>query len=513
LKFRVFWGIFLSVFFWALLIAGLYLASRYSYLLFHSLVEVFIVVVVCSIFMIAWNARKFMDNNYFLFLGISSLFYGLLVIFHVLSYTGMGVFAGYGTDLPTQLWISSRYLQSLSLLVAPLFFKRKFYPRLAFSGYAFVCLAILLATFHLRIFPICYVEGEGLTPFKVVSEYIIAFILLLSIVPLALHRKQLDRKILRLLLSFIILSVAAGLSFTLYTGPYGAFNFLGHILMLVSFYLLYRALINTALKQPYGLLFRNLKQNEEALRESEVKYRQLSEHLEEKVEQKVAELQIAQRLAAIGQMVSVVAHEVRNPLQNIRFGVDAIRREVGDNPQVGEILEEIQYGVGSLDHIVAELLDYSRPASLRVTPGPIGEVIRRALNALSDKLQGIEVQLALEQESREVLLDAPKMVRVFVNLFTNAVQAMSGKGTILIQSRFNSQDGRNFLHVTITDNGTGIKPDDLNQIFEPFFTTKTQGVGLGISICRKIIEAHHGSISFQSQWQEGTTVEISLPAQ
>jgi signal transduction histidine kinase len=454
-----------------------------------------------------------MDNNYFLFLGVSSLFYGVLVIFHVLSYKGMGVFAGYGTNLPTQLWISSRYLQSLSLLVAPLFFKRRLYPRLAFTGYAFVCLAILLAIFHFKIFPVCYVEGEGLTTFKVASEYVIAFILLLSTIPLALHGTQMDRKILRLLLSFIVLSVAAGLLFTLYTGPYGLFNFIGHILMLVSFYLLYQALINTALKQPYGLLFRNLKQNEEALRASEVKYRQLSEHLEEKVEEKVAELRLAQRLAAIGQMVSVVAHEVRNPLQNIRFGVDALRREVRGNAQVGEILDDIQYGVSSLDHIVTELLDYSRPASLSVTPWPIGEVIRRALNALSDKLQGVEVQLDLEQELREVLLDAPKMGRVFVNLFTNAVEAMAGKGTILIRSRFNSQDGRNSLHLTITDSGPGIKPDDLERVFEPFFTTKAQGAGLGISICKKIVEAHQGSISFQSQWQEGTTVEIVLPVQ
>ena len=102
-----------------LLLVGLYLTSLYSYLLFHSLAEVFSIVVACGIFLVAWNSRRFLENNYLLFAGIAFLFVAGIDFLHTLSYAGMGVFQGYGTDLPTQLWIAARYLESISLMSSP----------------------------------------------------------------------------------------------------------------------------------------------------------------------------------------------------------------------------------------------------------------------------------------------------------------------------------------------------------------------------------------------------------
>ena len=104
---------------------GLYLTSLYSYLLFHSLVEIFSIVVASAIFMLAWNARSFLDNNYLLFVGISYLFLAIITSLHMLAYKGMGVFPGDDANLPTQLWIAGQYLQSISLVIAPLFIDRK----------------------------------------------------------------------------------------------------------------------------------------------------------------------------------------------------------------------------------------------------------------------------------------------------------------------------------------------------------------------------------------------------
>ena len=100
---------------------GLYLTSLHSYLLFHSLAEIFSIVSACGIFMVAWNARRLLEEKYLLLLGIAYVFIGGLDLVHTLAYTGMGVFPGYETNLPTQLWIAARYVESLSLLVAPLF--------------------------------------------------------------------------------------------------------------------------------------------------------------------------------------------------------------------------------------------------------------------------------------------------------------------------------------------------------------------------------------------------------
>jgi hypothetical protein len=110
---------------WMLILFGLYLTSLYSYLLFHSTAEIFSIVVACSVFMVAWNSRRFLDNNYLLFLGIAYLFVALLDLMHTLAYTGMGVFPGYATNLPTELWIAARYVESLSLLIAPFLLKRR----------------------------------------------------------------------------------------------------------------------------------------------------------------------------------------------------------------------------------------------------------------------------------------------------------------------------------------------------------------------------------------------------
>ena len=132
-------------------IAVLYIISRSNYLLFHSIAEMFAVVVIFAIFAITWNSRRFSDNAYFLFIGIACLFIGALELVHTLAYRGMGVFPGYGSNLATQLWIAVRYLESLSLLIAPLFIQRKINIKLVFAVY-FVATALLFYLFLPGIF-------------------------------------------------------------------------------------------------------------------------------------------------------------------------------------------------------------------------------------------------------------------------------------------------------------------------------------------------------------------------
>jgi len=172
----------------ALVLFGLYLTSRHSYLLFHSLTEIFSVVVAFGIFVLTWNSRRFIDNSYILFLGIAYLFIGTVDLVHTLTYQGMGVFPGYGSDLATQLWIAARYVQSISFLAAPLLIGRKLRAPFVFLGYMVVTPLLLMSIFYWDIFPACFVDGVGLTPFKKISEYVISFIFLASI--FLLYRKR-----------------------------------------------------------------------------------------------------------------------------------------------------------------------------------------------------------------------------------------------------------------------------------------------------------------------------------
>ena len=257
---------YLSVFLGVVFLFCLYLTSLTSYLLFHSLSEMFSVIVGCGVFMIAWNARRFINNNYLLFIGIAYLFVSVLDIVHTFAYKGMGVFPGQDANLPTQLWVAARSLQAVSLLLAPLFITRRLNAKFLLAAYAATTALALWAIFTWRVFPDCYIEGSGLTPFKTTSEYVISLVLLISIVILYQRRDAFDRNVLAYLILSIASTAISELNFTVYTSVYGFSNMLGHLFKIVAFYLMYKAMIETTLVRPYSLLFRNLKESEDAIR-------------------------------------------------------------------------------------------------------------------------------------------------------------------------------------------------------------------------------------------------------
>jgi PAS domain S-box-containing protein len=245
----------------------LYLLSVDHFLLFHSLAEGFSIVIAFSVFILAWNARRYLDNDYLLFIGIAYLFVAGVDAIHTLAYKGMGVFQGDGANLPTQLWIVARYLESLSLLVAPIFLHRRLKPQLALIGYASIVLLLFGAIFVWGIFPDCYIEGVGLTPFKKVSEYLISLILLASLFLLYRNRGAFDRGVLQLLGGSILLTVGSEIAFTFYVSVYGFSNLVGHFFKIAAFYLVYRALIETGIKKPFALIYRDLQEARDRLEE------------------------------------------------------------------------------------------------------------------------------------------------------------------------------------------------------------------------------------------------------
>ena len=251
----------------AAVVAGLVLTASYNYLLFHSLVELFAIVVAASMFVMAWNTRQFLDNHYLLLLGIAMLFVAGLGLAHVLTYKGMTILAGHDANLPTQLWIAMRCLLASSFLVATVFATRALRPGLAVAAYAGVTAALLLSVF-LGVFPDCYVEGRGLTTFKNAGEAVICGLFVVSIGLLIVNRRRFDRGVLDLLLLSLVLGIAAELPFTLYRHVDDWLNMLGHLFVLMSYYVLYKALVGTGLRRPVTLLFRNLKESQEALAET-----------------------------------------------------------------------------------------------------------------------------------------------------------------------------------------------------------------------------------------------------
>jgi PAS domain S-box-containing protein len=248
---------------WAAIIAVLILLSSYSFLLFHSFAEIFSIVIAFAIFTLVWNSRHIIGNHYLLFIGISYLFIGGIDFIHALAYEGMGVFPGENANLATQLWIGARYLQSISLLIAPVFIRRKINPWLVLTSWCVVTALLLASIFYWKIFPDAFLEGTGLTSFKVISEYVISLILAIAIWLLLKNRSEFSEKVVRFIVASIVVTIVSEVSFTLYINTYGILNMAGHVLKIIAFFLLYKAIVETGIKSPYDLLFRNLKQSEE----------------------------------------------------------------------------------------------------------------------------------------------------------------------------------------------------------------------------------------------------------
>jgi len=242
----------------------LYAVSTYSFSVFHGVVELFAASVALSIFFVTWHTRRLMDSSYVGIVGMAYFGVAIFGVLHTLAYKGTSVFPGASSDLATQLWLASRYLAAAAFLVAPFFARRSVDLRIAFAvTLAFT--ATLLTAIFAGVFPQAFVEGAGLTPFKIVSEYAVIGVLAVALVLLYRVRSTLDRQVGVLLAASIIMSAGAEVAFTLYTDPFGPANLTGHFLYAAAAYLVYRALVHVALEDPFAVLFGRLKRREQDL--------------------------------------------------------------------------------------------------------------------------------------------------------------------------------------------------------------------------------------------------------
>lgn len=273
----------LQFLFFGTVVVGLYLTTFVNYLLFHTLAEIFSIVVAFSFFMITWNSRSYIKNQYLLFVGIAYLFIAFLDLIHTLSYTGMPIFTDYDY-YANQLWIGARYLESITIVTAFYFLgtDRIFKPGGLFLVYTVVTSAVIASIFYWKVFPVCFVEGQGLTVFKKISEYIICLILLGSVALLYKNRSRFEPNVFYILLASIICTIISELAFTFYISNYGLSNLIGHYFKLFSFYLIYVAIIETGVRKPYEIIFKELDASNKKLK-GEIEARIKAEEDKEKI--------------------------------------------------------------------------------------------------------------------------------------------------------------------------------------------------------------------------------------
>lgn len=234
--------------------ALLYYTSRHNYLLFHTVVELASITIGFLVFIVMARMFPLFANTYLMFIGIGFVFASVTDTAHMMAYKGMGVFPGKDANLPTQLWIFARYLQSAVVLGATLDLpkkRRRWWPLALLVGT--VTLAGLAFIFH-GAFPAAYIEGKGLTRFKIFSEYMISLFLVTSLVVLTVKRRYLDRYTFGWIAAALVLSIASELSFTLYVNVYGLSNMMGHFFKMAAYAALLLAVLHNVIILPVRAL-------------------------------------------------------------------------------------------------------------------------------------------------------------------------------------------------------------------------------------------------------------------
>ncbi|CAN5918201.1 hypothetical protein BH11MYX4_BH11MYX4_23690 [soil metagenome] len=218
-----------------------------------------------------------------------------------------------------------------------------------------------------------------------------------------------------------------------------------------------------------------------------------------------------ERLAAIGELSAVVAHEVRNPLAVIFNCIGNL--EKGGTADTKALLGILAEEANRLNQIVSELLDYARPGSVLLSAESLEEIVASAIAAVrSAEAAPVRIELCVPRPLPPISLDARLVRRAVINLVTNAAQAMPGGGRVVVRLVADTLAGRPAVSIEVADEGTGIPSAVSSRMFEPFFTTKAFGVGLGLAIVKHVAEAHHGEGSACSHEGQGTTFTVRLPA-
>ncbi|MBN2428440.1 MAG: response regulator [Deltaproteobacteria bacterium] len=513
--------VFLAVFF-VLMFAGLYWVSLSHYLLFHALIEFPSIIVAFSIFVIGWNSRRFARSNLLVFFSIFFLPVSIFDFLHTLSYKGTGVFPVDGANLATQYWIAARYIQAGSCIATAIFIKRmdRFNPEKILPVFLFLSTAVALLIFPFGLFPDCYLEGSGLTAFKIWSEVFICLLLAASAFLIWSRRRYWDQNLLAYLFPSILLFIFSELAFTLYQDVYGFFNFLGHVFKFASFVCIYFGLIEGSLKRPYSILFRDLVESEKKL-------------LNELRERKAAEEQAIQARneahhanEAKSRFLANIAHEIRTPLNAI-LGLTELTLVTDLKGDSKEYVSMLRSSGVSLRGLVDNVLDMSKieegkfdffiqPFDLR---RKIEDIIK-LLDVLARE-KGVKLFSEVAGDVPQILEGDPQRLRqVLNNLIVNAIKfTTQGEISLSVTSSSNHGEDKVRVEFQVRDTGIGIPKERIKDLFKKFsqiegpFSREYTGTGLGLAISQEIVEKMGGTIRVESREGEGSTFYFTVPFQ
>jgi signal transduction histidine kinase len=217
--------------------------------------------------------------------------------------------------------------------------------------------------------------------------------------------------------------------------------------------------------------------------------------------------------ATIGQLASVIAHEIKNPLAGISGAIQVLAEGFDPGDPRKEIMGEVLGEIARLDRAVRDLLAYARPSEPSIMPMPMGDLVAQSVRMIEPRARerGVDVVVGAADDVGMVPADPVQMAQVFHYVFLNSLKAMPSGGVMSVCLRTRDEGGRRVMEATVADTGPGLAPEDLDTIFMPFFSSRRTDSGLGLAISRNIVRAHGGRLLAESQPGSGTVFRIIIP--
>jgi len=481
--------------------AGLWLTSTYSYLLFHSISEILIVAVAAAVFLGSWSARGYPETQPFVLLGIGYFFVAILEILHALAYQGMDVLPA-GQDYATKLWVAARGLQAVvTFAFTVLEIVRRTVPSfvafLVVGGLAAIAVASI---FVWNVFPLCLVEGSGVTPCKKASEYVISALLVVTVILILRTHESIDRRERVLLAAAFALNAAAEIVFTYYVSAYGTQNLIGHLLILGSFILAYEALFATKVRGRVAL-------THELMRSTA------------RLERSEAELRAAN--LSKDQFLSIIAHDLRNPISGFLSLTEVLAGQFPrlEKRRAHELCLLLRESARQTSELLESILQWANAQTGRL-------VARPSPFALDELCEGIVAQHSSAARRKQIAVlnrvpassiawaDPDMIATVIRNLVSNALKFTPRGGSVVVSA---ARDGA-WDRISVADTGRGMSSEETAKLFRIEVRRTTEGTdgehgnGIGLILCRELVALNRGKIEVVSEPGRGSTFTVVLPA-
>jgi signal transduction histidine kinase len=471
-----------------------------NYLLFHIIAEFFSISILFTLFTITWSARNYLSNKYLLVIGIGGLFIGILDLLHTITYKGMDIIPS-DIYFANQFWIATRIFESLIILSGFLFVAKniKIHVSWLLVIYSIITASIILSILFFKIFPVCFIENVGQTPFKIYSEYVIIAILIAALGVLNWKKDYFEKEIHLLILWSIIFAIISEFCFTLYVENYDFINKVGHVFKIISFYMLYKANIQSGFKKPIETFFSDLKISEE----KNIEYNK----------------ELEKQIATKNRFFSILSHDLRNPF-TVLLGFTEYLIENYEKISETERKKIIGMIFGTADEtyrLLENLLSWSRTQTNTAIFNPvefdIKEILDECTGLISSQASLKDIALIKDYSSAIVSADTDMVKTVVRNFLSNAVKFTNKSGLVRITTK---NDGQ-FLKINISDTGIGMPPEKLESLFHLDINQSTKGTadetgsGLGLILSAEFIKINKGQLHIESEVNKGSSFSFTLP--